>query len=172
MNLLGQETCLWNFPDSDEHAGHGDIRLLARFNMPGSHAFYGAIPFDLRDHLAPQKSDLLVLKGSFLQDEVGPQLVPPVDDGYFARDVRQEERIVNGRVATTHNEQWLAREERAVTRRAIAHALGVVFLLARHPQATRRAPRGDEYSLRQYRLRRGSDAEGLVDLDPGYLSRA
>src|SRR5258708_6903705 len=72
---------------------------------------------DLRELRVPEKFDLLVVEAAILHDLRGAQCVAAVYDLHLGREARQEVRLLERRVASDHDDQLCAAQEKAIARR-------------------------------------------------------
>ena len=100
---------------------------------------------DRGDVFVPHHFDLGIREGTFLENARGTQLVAAVHDVDLRGVAREVVRLLDRGVAAAHHRQHLALEERAVTHRAIRHALAGVLLLARDAELHRRAAGGEDH---------------------------
>src|SRR5690554_2030649 len=98
--------------------------------------------------------------GLALQDLIGTQGVAEFQHGHMLDDTGQVDGRLDTGVATTDHRHTLALEQRAVTVRAVGHALAAVFLLAGHVHF---APAGT--GGQDHRLAAQGSAAGQLDLD-------
>ena len=99
----------------------GDARGL----LVAQHVFERGVP----DHF-----DLGILEQAVLQDLLGAEVVAPMDDGDLGGEVRQEQRLLDGRVAAADDHDFAATVEEAVAGGAGGDAKTPELLLARKVQ--------------------------------------
>jgi hypothetical protein len=137
-------------PDRDENAHCGVIARCTRLDVPDPRARDpGGIAQHLVERVVPDDTDVAAMLrlGHQLVDEYGfrAKLVASVHQRHRARDVREVERLLDGRIAAADDDHVLRLVEEAVARRARRHALAHECLLRREPEIARGCPgRNDE----------------------------
>ena len=93
----------------------------------------------------PAHLDLGVLEQPVLQDALGAEFVAAVDDGHLAREVGEEQRLLDGGVAAADHDHFLVAVEEAVAGGAGRDAEALELLLGRQAEPARlRAGRDDQ----------------------------
>ncbi len=89
---------------------------------------------NLRDDGVPDDLDLGVVECPFGHDGRRTELVATVHDRDLRRELREERRLLHGRVAAADHDQLLVPEEEPVAGGAGRHASTCELLLAGHPE--------------------------------------
>ena len=119
------------FVDLHAHAGHaGSVAQHFVERVVPQHAHVAAA-FGLRHQAVDE-------------DRLGAKLVAAMHDGDLLRDVRQVQRLLDGRVAAADDDDVLALVEEAVAGRAGGHALAHERFFRRQSEVARRRAGGDD----------------------------
>src|SRR5262249_59358062 len=120
-----------------------------------------AVALDLADLGVHDELDLRICPGTLLEDRLGPELVPAVDDVDPGGVPREEVALLERRVATTHDHQLLALEEGTVTDRAVGDATAGELCFTGHTKASCEAAGRDDQRRRR---------EPLAAVHPDHLA--
>ena len=91
----------------------------------------------------PHDFYLRVREQPFLQNLLGTERIPAVDDGDGAGEIGQEQRLLDRGISAANHGNVLALIEEAVAGRAGRHTVALEFLLARQPQPPGLGARAD-----------------------------
>jgi hypothetical protein len=117
------------------------------------------VPEDLDDLAVPQKVDLLVLEGAVLHDLRCPELASSMDDGHFAPEAGEEERLLHRRVSASDDSDLLPPIERPVASRAGRDPAILELLLRFQTEPLGGGAGRDDERICEVGLLRGLDAE-------------
>src|SRR5690606_36428160 len=92
---------------------------------------------DLSDLGGPAHLELVGAEQALLQDALGAQFAAAVDERLLAREVGQEQRLLDGRVAAADDEDVLVAIEETVAGRAGGNAEALELLLGRQTEPAR-----------------------------------
>src|SRR6185295_8531286 len=98
--------------DRDEEALRVDLLLLARLDVAEDDTGDGRVADDLLDDEGRHEVDLLVRAGPVDHDPRRAELAAPVDQRHLRAELRQEERLLERRVAAADDDDPLLAEER------------------------------------------------------------
>jgi len=134
--------------NGDEAAGDGELRRRAVAGAAQAHAVDA---LGVAEHLVERRPQVqlhlsICHLGHHLvdQDRLGAELVASVDDVHLRRDVREIERLLDGRVASAHDAHLLAAIEEAVAGGAAADAAAHERFFRRQPEVLGRRAGGDD----------------------------
>src|SRR5690606_25710761 len=150
-----------NQTDLDEDTGH--VHLMAFVGLAvgvGQTHYLVAIATHFSGSGVHDDLHVRQRAGLALQDLIGTQGVAELQHSHVLDDTGQVDGCLDTGVATTDHRHALALEQRAVTVRAVGHALATVFLLAGHVHF---APAGT--GGQDHRLAAQGSAAGQLDLD-------
>ena len=123
---------------------------------------------DLVDLGVEHEVELVVRLGAVDHDPRGAELVAPVDQVDVGGELRQEERLLERRVAAADDVDVLLAEERRVTGRAGRDAAALVLLLRLDPEPARARAGGDDHGPRAVLVVADPDPERLLgEVDAG-----
>src|ERR1019366_4661552 len=105
----------------------------AGFRIFQAHALHARrrLPEDLLDDRVEMDLDLRILKRALHHDLRSAELASPVDEVHLRAELREEAGFLHRRVATAHDDDLLATEEKAIARGAARNAEpSKIFLLS------------------------------------------
>ena len=134
---------------------HGTVSVCPLLTLRMAHALDAVLAVDaLQDAVEPQ-GKLRVRAHRALINFLRAELLPAMDHHHLARELRDEQALLQRAVPAADDDDFLVPEERRITGRAIADAPTAEFRLAGHVQFHRvRAHRQDRPPARGTRLRR------------------
>jgi hypothetical protein len=142
--VIFQERCVWGEAYEDENSLGGMLPLLAGFEIPEQQAVDLGISTDLFDDGIPDHFGLGIPEELILEYLLGSELIPPMDEPYFAPEASQIVSLFDGRVAASNDGYNLSIEEGPITYGAIADAAAGELFFAGHAEFSRRAPSRDD----------------------------
>src|SRR6266511_3165354 len=108
-----------------------------------------AVPPDALHDGRRHRLDLVHAEETVAEDRLRAELVAPVDDVQLLREAREEEALLERRVAAADDGQVHALEERAIADGAVGDTLAVELLLARHLELLGLAAHRDDHGVRR-----------------------
>jgi hypothetical protein len=131
--------------DGDEQALDVELVHLSRDGVAQLQCVDLTVADHALHHRVPAEVDLGVRERALLHDLRRPQLVPPVDDGDVRRELREEDGLLDGGIASPDHRDRLLAEEEPVARRAGRHTVADQPLLGLQTEHARgRAGRHDQ----------------------------
>src|SRR6185437_626429 len=116
----------------------------------------GVVPDDRR------LADLDLSKEAVLQDLLRAQAIPPVDERDVLGDMREVERLLDGRVASADHGDALAAEEKSIAGGAGRDPAAAELLLRGEPEVLGSRAGGDDQGIAGIRARVALEAKGTL----------
>ena len=154
VELVEEEARVRVVPDGDEEAVGGKVRDLIGVDVAEIDAGHLLLvaPDDLVDDGVRDPFDPVVRPRAVQHDLRGAEVLAPVDDRHFARELGEECRLLHRRVAAADDDDLLLAEERGVADCAVRDSLALERALGLEPELPVGRARRDDDRLREVRV--------------------